>query len=347
MAKKLELHQQYSRSDVHKIFSPDTVFTPQAGTWGFQGIVDIPDRKGDYVFFVSFGKSQGDHEFDEFITEAGVLSWQSQPKQGLDNKKIKDFIAHDELCNNIHLFLRTNLRSDYIYLGCMKYLYHDPNKEKPVYFQWQILDWPIPMDAIQRFGIKLVPNVLEYASTDTGATPAASNQISFVEPPKAKIKRTKSTVGKRAVQPDYIKNHEENQKLGLAGELLVILIESENLAANGLHELAAKIRHVSNLENDMAGYDILSFNPDGSKRHIEVKTTRGGIGADFFLSANEISFAKQHPGSYHIYRVFDYDDDTNTAQCFVLSGDPTTAADLTLTPATFKASIRTSDQNDQ
>jgi hypothetical protein len=46
---ELVLYDHYSREDVHAIFSPDTVFTPQAGTWGLQGVVPIPDRPGDYA----------------------------------------------------------------------------------------------------------------------------------------------------------------------------------------------------------------------------------------------------------------------------------------------------------
>lgn len=346
MPKNLELHREYSREDVHDIFSPETPFTPQAGTWGLQGIVEVPDRKGDYVFFVTFGQSQGSHEFDEFITDEGTLSWQSQPSQGLADRRIRDFITHDEFINNIHLFLRTKSRADYVYLGCLKYQYHDPSKEKPVYFQWQILDWPVSEDVLKRNGIQLVPNTLDKPPGEIPAEPAVTDQISFVPPPAGKSKRTRAATGKRTTRPDYLKNHQENQKLGLAGELLVIKIERDNLIAQGLSDLADKIRHVAVLENDMAGYDILSFNPDGSKRHIEVKTTRGGIGADFFLSANEISFAKQNPNSYHIYRVFQFDDVTNAAQCFVLSGDPTETSALTLTPTAFKASIRIGDSDE-
>ncbi len=80
---KLKLWNSYTREQVHSIFSPDTVFTPQAGTWGLQGMVRIPDRVGDWVFFVTFGQQQGEHLFDESITEDGVLSWQSQPRLGL------------------------------------------------------------------------------------------------------------------------------------------------------------------------------------------------------------------------------------------------------------------------
>ena len=55
-------YKDYSREEVHNIFSGDSTFTPQAGTWGLQGIVSIPDRDGDYVFFVTFGQSQSGHD---------------------------------------------------------------------------------------------------------------------------------------------------------------------------------------------------------------------------------------------------------------------------------------------
>lgn len=77
--KPLHLWHDYTREEVHGIFSPNTKFTPQAGTWGLQGIVRVSARPGDWVFFVTFGKEQGEHVFDESITTDGVLSWQSQP----------------------------------------------------------------------------------------------------------------------------------------------------------------------------------------------------------------------------------------------------------------------------
>ena len=40
----LELWLSYTRKEVHDIFSPDTPFTPQRGTWGLHGIVAIPER---------------------------------------------------------------------------------------------------------------------------------------------------------------------------------------------------------------------------------------------------------------------------------------------------------------
>lgn len=72
--KPLKLRDVYSRRDIHGIFSPDTKFTPQAGTWGLQGIIKIPGRESDFVFIVTYGQSQGDHDFDEGITKDGVAA---------------------------------------------------------------------------------------------------------------------------------------------------------------------------------------------------------------------------------------------------------------------------------
>jgi hypothetical protein len=78
--------------------------------------VRIPDRAADWVFFVTFGQVQGEHEFDEAITFDGVLSWQSQPAQRLDDEVIREFIGHDDRINNIHLFLRT---ARTLSIGCL------------------------------------------------------------------------------------------------------------------------------------------------------------------------------------------------------------------------------------
>lgn len=118
--RQLKIYEDYSREEVHDIFAPDTTFTPQRGTWGIQGIVPIPDRPGDFVFFVTLGQEQAGHVFDEGITEDGVLTWQSQPRQGLSHPQIREFIEHDELKCSIYLFLRTRGGAKYTYLGELK-----------------------------------------------------------------------------------------------------------------------------------------------------------------------------------------------------------------------------------
>src|SRR5882724_8645925 len=51
----LTLGHDYSREEVHAIFAPGTRFTRQAGTWGPQGIIQVPNRPGDFVLFRHLG----------------------------------------------------------------------------------------------------------------------------------------------------------------------------------------------------------------------------------------------------------------------------------------------------
>ena len=96
------MYSDYSREQIHNILAPQVRFTRSTGQWGLQDIVPIHGRDGDFVFFVSFGRSQGDHEFDEDITTDGVLSWKSQPRQSLQSTVIQRLIAHDDLVNSIY-----------------------------------------------------------------------------------------------------------------------------------------------------------------------------------------------------------------------------------------------------
>lgn len=59
-------------------------------------------------------------------------------------------------------------------------------------------------------------------------------------------------------------------------------------------------------EGDGLGYDIRSFEPDGRERFIEVKTTSFGERTPFYVSANELRFAKDHAAQFRLYRLFDF-----------------------------------------
>lgn len=69
-------YRTYTREDVHDIFDPYSKFQSGRGTWGIQGIVKIPNRRNDFVFFVTFGRSQGNHTFEEEVSKCGILTWQ-------------------------------------------------------------------------------------------------------------------------------------------------------------------------------------------------------------------------------------------------------------------------------
>lgn len=332
----LKLGGDYSRRDVHGIFSPHTPFTPQAGTWGLHGIVSIPDRDHDFVFFVTLGQQQGDHLFDEGISEEGVLTWQSQPSQTLDDERILKFINHDESVHNIYLFFRTDKRSDYKYYGRLGYLTHDSSREKPVYFQWQLLDW----DTLDGAEAELPINVDNVSAISTAASSGGLTQSSKPSPKAGRTGTDKQTFRARK-EADYAARDERNRKLGLMGELLVLEYERKRLSYEGLEHLAQEVVHTSVVEGDGAGYDIRSFNSEGQVVFIEVKTTRGGADTDFFMSINEVRFAEQHADTYYLYRVYNFNMETNSAEFYIQEG-AFAGSPFSLSPTNFRVSLEQS-----
>jgi hypothetical protein len=314
----LVLYHSYSRQHVHDIFAPDTPFTLQRGNWGLQGIVAIPNRPGDLVLFVTFGQQQGSHVFDEGITEDGVLSWQSQPKQSLKDRQIQRLIHHDELTNTLYLFLRTRRNVLYTYLGTLKYLAHDAEREHPVWFQWQILDWHLPPVVRQQMGLTWQPAGHSQAMTSSETLPGTLHETPL---PPLRQRQGKATGTFRAHKvADYAANDARNRALGLAGELLVLTYEQASLRQQQRPDLAAKVRHVSAIEGDGAGYDILSYTQNGVVKYIEVKTTTGGYDSAFYLTSNEVAFAVQHSENYYMYRVYDFDPVSNAGKFYVSRG---------------------------
>ena len=152
---ELKRYKSYTREEIHNLYSPDSLFVRGAGKWGLHGIVSIPEKKGDFIFFVTFCTTEAGHTFKEGITEDGILTWQSKPGQKLKDPQISQFINHDHNKNNIFLLLRTNSNDKYTYLGKLAYESHNPDAEKPVQFQWQILDWEINEDLFENIGLKL------------------------------------------------------------------------------------------------------------------------------------------------------------------------------------------------
>jgi hypothetical protein len=334
--KTLKLWNSYSREDVHGIFSPDTNFTPQSGTWGLQGIVRVPGRDGDFVFFVTFGKSQGEHVFDESITADGVLSWQSQPSQGFESEVIQTLINHDERINNIHLFLRAKSGDEYGYFGTLGYLTHDTQREKPVHFQWQLMDWEAPTEFLRSVGISLVEDAL---SSVRVAAEERENALEFVDAPAPRTRRggTSTVEFQTRKSPNYALRQESNSALGLLGEQLVLEQEVKLLVDAGRNDLAAKVIHVSVVEGDGAGHDIKSFTLDGQIKFIEVKSTKGNASAAFFITPNEVEFSRKNPNNFYLYRLYDLDTIARCAKVYVLSGDLTEI--LELRPTQFVAEI--------
>jgi hypothetical protein len=111
--------------------------------------------------------------------------------------------------------------------------------------------------------------------------------------------------------------------------------ERQQLTDGGHGGLADRVRWVAREDGDGLGYDILSFCTDGRHRYIEVKTTALGAQTPFYISSAELEFARSHPDSFALYRVYDVLDDPHF---YVLDGDITEAADLA--PITYRAQLK-------
>lgn len=97
-----------------------------------------------------------------------------------------------------------------------------------------------------------------------------------------------------------------NGALGRAGEERVLAHERASLLAAGRTDLAARIRWVSQVDGDGAGYDIQSFDTDGSDRLIEVKTTNGWERTPFHITRNELAVADARPQDWRLVRVWNF-----------------------------------------
>ncbi|MGC2458119.1 MAG: DUF3883 domain-containing protein [Gallionellaceae bacterium] len=105
---------------------------------------------------------------------------------------------------------------------------------------------------------------------------------------------------------DYLEREAGNISLGSAGEEFVLSFEHHRLHSLGCKVLAEKVEHVSITRGDGVGYDILSFEPSGRERFVEVKTTAFGKETPFFASRGEIGFAQEHAKEFHLYRLFEF-----------------------------------------
>lgn len=152
--------------------------------------------------------------------------------------------------------------------------------------------------------------------------PPASTQL--VEEPAAAYTRS-------PIKTNYLEKEQRNRNLGMLGEEFVLEYEKWQLTISGKENLADQVRWVSKEEGDGAGFDILSRNPNGSDKYIEVKTTKLGKETPFFFSRNELLFSQDKPGDYHLYRLFNFN--TN-AKMFVKNGGLDTIC--TSVPMTFK-----------
>jgi hypothetical protein len=115
---------------------------------------------------------------------------------------------------------------------------------------------------------------------------------------------------RRQVRPrrgvNYLELEARNAELGKLGEEFVINFERAWLIIQGRERLANRVEQVSVSQGDGLGYDVLSFEPDGRERLLEVKTTKYGRYIPFFATPREVDVSERDRDKYHLCRVFDF-----------------------------------------
>ncbi|MCF6312894.1 MAG: DUF3883 domain-containing protein [Verrucomicrobiales bacterium] len=134
---------------------------------------------------------------------------------------------------------------------------------------------------------------------DPGAPERQSVPIAVFEP-RANVPTASKGLG-APTEPDFEALERRRTWLGKQAEEIALEAERARLIEAGHADFAEKVVIVG--ADHTLGYDILSFEIDGSERLIEVKAARSSSSRlQFFLSENERSKAVTLP-NYHFYLV--------------------------------------------
>lgn len=149
--------------------------------------------------------------------------------------------------------------------------------------------------------------------------------------PKPEAKAPTNGGGKRSPRKvDHVKKAQSDDAVGKLGEQFAWRYEQWRLREHA--DLLAKLQHVSQ-SDDTLGYDIHSFELDGTDRYVEVKATVGPLETRFFLSANEMRCAEDKTNRYVILRV------ANLLVKPVCCEIRHPFADVTFVPETYRATF--------
>lgn len=139
----------------------------------------------------------------------------------------------------------------------------------------------------------------------------------------------------RLRQFDFVARDAANRDLGKRGEEFVVEFERKRLHDSGRRDLAQRIEWTAQTRGDGAGYDVQSFDEEGTTRLIEVKTTGLGKYFPFNVTVNEVRCSQARPHEFQLYRLFNFGRD---ARLYMLPGELSKSCHLD--PTQYRAFVQ-------
>lgn len=145
----------------------------------------------------------------------------------------------------------------------------------------------------------------------------------------------------KARKVDFKTLNNEHTALGDAGENFALEWERNRLRElNVSYNILDEVVHFSRKYGDGAGYDILSRKgKEYDLLYIEVKTTKGGLDTPFYMSENEKSFIEIYKENTQIYRVYNYNQETNVGEIEIITYEDL-MQNFDFNPITYKVTKR-------
>ena len=132
---------------------------------------------------------------------------------------------------------------------------------------------------------------------------------------------------KRATIPD--------RELGAMGENFIIEQEKQklkNCRDTSIKRLVKKVKKAAYA----SGYDIESFDENGERLHIEVKTTSGNLEETFYITKNEYE-QSESDSAFRIYRVFKFNKKTKRGNVQIFTGS--FRSNFTMEPYVYRTTL--------
>ena len=86
------------------------------------------------------------------------------------------------------------------------------------------------------------------------------------------------------------------------------------------NEILMYLRSSKKIKSEVSMNTIIGTDKDGNEKYIEVKTTKGGLNNIFHISENEVEFSEQYKDKYYLYRVYNFNIKTMSADLKIIKG---------------------------